>query len=339
MPEAAFVIELGCYLVGEAGIYVSRVIDRKVSRGQVFLVTDGGLHRHLAASGNFGQVVRKNYPVTIGNRADAADREVASVVGPLCTPLDPLADRMELPVAQPGDLAVVFQSGACGATRARRGFWGTRTASRFWCGARRIAMRDAAPCSGAGARLLWAGVALLALAAGLFLAWHHPMWPVPAAGAFAAWVFVAARYPGLWLFVRSFFPPDCRCSTPRPGPAGSPSRSSTCWPSAPSPQDSGGSLFGPPYRPTRSLPDRADAAALVPSSRSGSAGSACKACAVALPTRVAGGSAGSTAMRSRSTACGWLRVCSSPWRCGRCCKTRFSTLGSGRSGAWRWACR
>ena len=81
MPEAAFVIELGCYLVGEAGIYVSRVIDRKVSRGQVFLVTDGGLHRHLAASGNFGQMVRKNYPVTIGNRADAADREVASVVG------------------------------------------------------------------------------------------------------------------------------------------------------------------------------------------------------------------------------------------------------------------
>ena len=61
-------IELGRYLVGEAGIYVCRVIDRKISRGHVFLVTDGGLHHHLAASGNFGQVIRKNYPVVVGNR-------------------------------------------------------------------------------------------------------------------------------------------------------------------------------------------------------------------------------------------------------------------------------
>ena len=94
--SAQLVIELGRYLVGEAGIYVCRVIDRKVSRGQVFLVTDGGLHHHLAASGNFGQVMRKNYPVLIANRIGARAREIASVVGPLCTPLDLLADRMEL---------------------------------------------------------------------------------------------------------------------------------------------------------------------------------------------------------------------------------------------------
>ncbi len=124
LPDAGLVIELGRYLVGEAGIYVCRVIDRKVSRGKLFLVTDGGLHHHLAASGNFGQVVRKNYPVTIGNRADAVDREMASVVGPLCTPLDLLADRMELPVAQPGDLAVVFQSGAYGASASPQAFLG-----------------------------------------------------------------------------------------------------------------------------------------------------------------------------------------------------------------------
>jgi diaminopimelate decarboxylase len=110
------VIELGRYLVGEAGVYVCRVIDRKVSRGEVFLVTDGGLHHHLAASGNFGQVIRKNYPVEIGNRADSAQRERATVVGPLCTPLDLLADAMDLPAAQPGDLVVVFQSGAYGLT-------------------------------------------------------------------------------------------------------------------------------------------------------------------------------------------------------------------------------
>jgi diaminopimelate decarboxylase len=124
LPEAALVIELGRYLVGEAGIYVCRIVDRKVSRGQVFLVTDGGLHHHLAASGNFGQVVRKNYPVTIGNRVAAAPRERASVVGPLCTPLDLLADRMELPAAQEGDLVVVFQSGAYGASASPQQFLG-----------------------------------------------------------------------------------------------------------------------------------------------------------------------------------------------------------------------
>ncbi len=124
LPQAEFVIELGRYLVGEAGVYVARVVDRKVSRGQVYLVTDGGLHHHLSASGNFGQVVRKNYPVAIGNRMGAASTEVASVVGPLCTPLDLLGDRMALPVAQIGDLAVVFQSGAYGASASPHGFLG-----------------------------------------------------------------------------------------------------------------------------------------------------------------------------------------------------------------------
>ena len=123
LPEATIVIELGRYLVGEAGLYVARVLDRKVSRGQVFLVTDGGLHHHLSASGNFGQVVRKNYPATVGNRLDAA-RETASAVGPLCTPLDLLADRMQLPAAKPGDLVVVFQSGAYGASASPQAFLG-----------------------------------------------------------------------------------------------------------------------------------------------------------------------------------------------------------------------
>ena len=124
LPDASLVIELGRYLVGEAGVYVARVVDRKVSRGQVYLVADGGLHHHLAASGNFGQVVRKNYPVTIGNRIDSLESETASVVGPLCTPLDLLADRMTLPVAHVGDLVVVFQSGAYGASASPQGFLG-----------------------------------------------------------------------------------------------------------------------------------------------------------------------------------------------------------------------
>ena len=113
-PQTRLVLELGRYLVAEAGVYVCRVLERKLSRGQVFLVTDGGLHHHLAASGHFGQVIRKNYPVAIGNRMHGETRETVSVTGPLCTPLDVLADRVEMARAEVGDLVVVFQSGAYG---------------------------------------------------------------------------------------------------------------------------------------------------------------------------------------------------------------------------------
>ena len=123
-PAASLVIELGRFLVGEAGIYVTRVLDRKVSRGQTYLVVDGGLNHHLSASGNFGQVIRKNYPVTIGTKMIAGQTEVASVVGPLCTPLDTLADRMQLATATPGDLVVIFQSGAYGASASPQRFLG-----------------------------------------------------------------------------------------------------------------------------------------------------------------------------------------------------------------------
>jgi diaminopimelate decarboxylase len=124
LPAAELVIELGRYLVGEAGLYVTRILDRKTSRGQTFLVTDGGLHHHLSASGNFGQVIRKNYPVAIGNRMIPARLETVSVVGPLCTPLDLLAERMELAEAQAGDLVVVHQSGAYGMTASPQAFLG-----------------------------------------------------------------------------------------------------------------------------------------------------------------------------------------------------------------------
>ncbi len=124
LPGAQLQIELGRYLVGEAGVYVAQVLDRKVSRGQVFLVTDGGMHHHLAASGNFGQVIRRNYPVAIGNRMNGTEREVVSIVGPLCTPLDLLAEQVELPAARPGDWVVVFQSGAYGASASPQAFLG-----------------------------------------------------------------------------------------------------------------------------------------------------------------------------------------------------------------------
>lgn len=124
LPEAQVVIELGRFLVGEAGIYVCRVLERKRSRGKVFLITDGGLHHHLAASGNFGQVIRKNYPVLVGNKVAGTEKEVVSVVGPLCTPLDLLADQMEMARAEVGDLIVVLQSGAYGLTASPTAFLG-----------------------------------------------------------------------------------------------------------------------------------------------------------------------------------------------------------------------
>jgi diaminopimelate decarboxylase len=124
LPDAEVVIELGRYLVAEAGVYICEVVDRKASRGETYLVTNGGLHHHLAASGNFGQVIRKNYPVVIANRVASERTETASVVGPLCTPLDILADRMTLPVADRGDLVAVLQSGAYGFTASPHGFLG-----------------------------------------------------------------------------------------------------------------------------------------------------------------------------------------------------------------------
>lgn len=124
-PGTEVVMELGRYLVGEAGVYVCRVVERKESKGQVFLVTDGGLHHHLAASGNFGQVMRRNYPLSVVTATDGPE-ETVDVVGPLCTPLDVLGRKVTLPRCEPGDLVVVHQSGAYGLTASPTAFLGHR---------------------------------------------------------------------------------------------------------------------------------------------------------------------------------------------------------------------
>lgn len=122
--DARLGIELGRYLVGQAGVYVTRVVDRKVSRGRTYLVVDGGMHHQLAASGNLGQVIRRDYPVVIGTRVSAPPVGEATVVGCLCTPLDVLAQHTELPAASPGDLVVVFCAGAYGLTASPVNFLG-----------------------------------------------------------------------------------------------------------------------------------------------------------------------------------------------------------------------
>ena len=122
LPDARVVVELGRYVVGECGVYVTRILDRKESRGRTYLVVDGGLHHQLAASGNFGQVVRRNYPLAIGNRMNEEATETVTVVGRLCTPLDLLGDRVTLPPADIGDLVVIFQAGAYGFTASPTAF-------------------------------------------------------------------------------------------------------------------------------------------------------------------------------------------------------------------------
>jgi diaminopimelate decarboxylase len=121
---ARFAIELGRYLVGEAGVYLTRIVDRKISHGETFLVTDGGLQHQLAASGNFGTVVRRNYPVAIASRFGAAPEEVATIVGCLCTPLDRLADAVSVPRADVGDLVAIFMAGAYGPSASPSAFLG-----------------------------------------------------------------------------------------------------------------------------------------------------------------------------------------------------------------------
>jgi diaminopimelate decarboxylase len=124
LKDTHFCIELGRYLVGEAGVYLCRIIDRKVSHGEVFLITDGGLHHQLAASGNFGTVIRRNYPVAIANKFEAEPVEVASIVGCLCTPLDLLSNQPLLPRAEAGDLVAIFCAGAYGASASPANFLG-----------------------------------------------------------------------------------------------------------------------------------------------------------------------------------------------------------------------
>ena len=134
LGRTRFAIELGRWLVGECGVYLTRILDRKVSHGKTFLVTDGGMQHQLAASGNFGQVVRRNYPIAIANRFGAAPGEEVTIVGCLCTPLDRLADDVAMPRAEAGDLVAVFLAGAYGLSASPQSFLAQHPASEMVVG-------------------------------------------------------------------------------------------------------------------------------------------------------------------------------------------------------------
>lgn len=127
-----FLVEPGRFLVGESGVYIARVNDIKVSRGKKFLVLDGGMNHHLAASGNLGQTIKRNFPVALVKKLDVLPAETVDVVGPLCTPLDTLARNVSLPVAEIGDLFGIFQSGAYGRSASPAGFLSHGTPAEIW---------------------------------------------------------------------------------------------------------------------------------------------------------------------------------------------------------------
>jgi len=122
LPGTHFKIELGRYIVGESGIYVSKILYRKESRGETYIILDGGMHHHLAASGNFGQkMVHRPMPMTIANALDNPVEKV-NVVGTLCTPLDTFGANVEIPQSGEGDYLVVLNSGAYGYSASPLGF-------------------------------------------------------------------------------------------------------------------------------------------------------------------------------------------------------------------------
>jgi diaminopimelate decarboxylase len=127
-----FLLEPGRFLVGEAGVYLARVVDIKISRGKKFLILDGGMNHHLAASGNLGQTIKRNYPVALLKKMDAAPDDPVDVVGPLCTPLDTLARNIVLPRAEIGDLFGIFQSGAYARAASPLGFLSHPTPPEIW---------------------------------------------------------------------------------------------------------------------------------------------------------------------------------------------------------------
>jgi diaminopimelate decarboxylase len=117
-----FLFELGRYLVADAGVYVTRAVDVKRTRGKTFVVTDGGMNHHLTATGNMGQVFRKSYPLLNLTRMSGVPEEGVAVAGPCCTPLDTFGSNIPLADPEVGDLIGVFYSGAYGFSASNLGF-------------------------------------------------------------------------------------------------------------------------------------------------------------------------------------------------------------------------
>ncbi|MDD3576896.1 MAG: alanine racemase [Halothiobacillus sp.] len=131
-PGVRLNLELGRYLVASAGIYLTRIVDKKTSRGKTYLLCDGGMHHHLALSGNLGQILRRNWPIVAIDQLNAPCIHKVDLAGPLCTPLDVLGQNQELPQLAVGDLIGVLQSGAYGLSASPNGFLSRPTCGEYF---------------------------------------------------------------------------------------------------------------------------------------------------------------------------------------------------------------
>lgn len=129
LATTRFMIELGRWLVGESGVYLTRILDRTESCGRTFLTTDGGGHHLIGATGSLGERGIANFPIAVANRFGAPPEEEVIVTGCLCTPNDLLGDEVELPRAEEGDLIAVFCAGAYGLSASPQA-WESRPLAR-----------------------------------------------------------------------------------------------------------------------------------------------------------------------------------------------------------------
>lgn len=132
LAKINMMVEPGRYLTAEAGVYVTRINDIKISREKKYLIVDGGMNHHLSASGNLGQTIKRNYPIALLTRLRETPCEEVDVVGPLCTPLDVLGRSVKLPKAEVGDLVGVFQSGAYARAASPLGFLSHPAPPEIW---------------------------------------------------------------------------------------------------------------------------------------------------------------------------------------------------------------
>ena len=124
--EREIIFELGRFLTADAGIYITRVVSSKESRGKSFFMVDGGLHHHLAAAGMFGTALRSNYPLRNLSRREAP-LVTCSIAGPSCNPTDLLGIDVEIPQPEYGDLIGILKSGSYGFTASPLLFLGRQT--------------------------------------------------------------------------------------------------------------------------------------------------------------------------------------------------------------------
>jgi len=113
--DATMALEMGRFLVGEAGWFVTRVLGTKHTRGTALLALDGGMNHYLGASGNLGGVLKRNYPVTAVTNSEG-EATPYDLSGPLCTNIDALGKGIEMGHVGPGDLVAIGCAGAYGIT-------------------------------------------------------------------------------------------------------------------------------------------------------------------------------------------------------------------------------